>query len=86
MVAGIDQSIHVSVDGSIYPRPGIDDRTSPENLEVERRKKQALRYPFEASPEQFWCPELPGGFLGLLNQDIWIDRQVDRSIYPRFGG
>ena len=36
---GQDQSIHISVDRSIYPRPGIDDRTGPENLEVERRKK-----------------------------------------------
>ena len=32
-------SLHISVDRSIYPRPGIDDRTGPENLEVERRKK-----------------------------------------------
>ncbi len=34
-----DQSIHISVDRSIYPRPGIEDRTGPENLEVERRTK-----------------------------------------------
>ena len=38
-VKWIDQSIHVSVDRSIYPRPGIEDPTSPENLEVERRIK-----------------------------------------------
>ena len=45
-VPGIDQSIHISVDRSIYPRPAIDDRTGPENLEVERRPALAIRCGF----------------------------------------
>ena len=36
-----------------------------------------LFVPFEASPEQFWCPELLGGFLGApeinLSTFRWID-------------
>ena len=75
----IDQSIHalVSTTGQV-----------PKFLKSNAEKKQARKQPFEASPEQFWCPELLGGFLGS-SEATWIDGQtvkMDRSIYPRFGG
>ena len=74
-VPGIDQSINISVERAIYPHSGIDDRTAPENLEVERRKNT-----FKSSHltnEDRWIdrPELPGDFGRLSgNSKSKVDR------------
>ena len=62
-------SLHISVDRSIYPRPSIDDRTGPENLKVEPRKKHI----FESSHLKhllscFGARSYLGAVWGLLKQ------------------
>ena len=68
-VPGIDQSINISVDRLINQRSGIDDRTGPENLEVERRKKNTFKSS-HLTNEDRWIdrPELPGAF-GTLSRN-----------------
>ena len=83
-VPGIDQSINISVDRLINQRSGIDDRTGPENMEVERRKKNTFKSS-HLTNEDRWIdrPELPGDFWVLSGG---FRGNMDRSIYPRFGG
>ena len=64
-VRWIDQSIHVSVDRSIYPRPGIDDRTGPENLEVECRKNKCKSSHLKHLLSSFGARSYLGAFWGF---------------------
>ena len=74
-VPGIDQSINISVDRLINQRSGIDDRTGPENLEVERRKNTLKSS--RLTNEDRWIDrlELPGCF-GRLSRNS--KSKVDR--------